>query len=185
MTIKIYIWEKYAMDQRLRIQSNITPEVFREFALFDTMGRQKRYKGPALFAAVMAAFTCICFTQAGRREHALLLGGVLLGVGVLLPAAYILSFLLSVRSKARLLKKVKKPAYAVELSPEGVTVTAGGQRSVYGWADIPHVYRIRRSTCLYVAADRAYLLPVQEDDDRLWQMLCVHIPQEKRKDMRK
>lgn len=35
----------------LLIQSKITPEVFRKFALFDTTYQQKRYRRPLLFAA--------------------------------------------------------------------------------------------------------------------------------------
>lgn len=171
----------------LLIQSRITPEVFREFALFDTMYRQKRYRGPLLFAAILAVFACICFTQQGRNDQAVLLGGVLLAVGLGLPAAYILTFLYSVFKKAKQLKLADAPAaYTVKLSPEFVAVTAGEQRAEYAWKDILYVYRIRHSTCLYVGANRAYLLPVsnQREEDKRWALILERVPSEKRKDLR-
>lgn len=173
----------------LLIQSRITPEVFREFALFDTMYRQKRYRGPVLFAAILAVFACICFSQQGRNGQAVLLGAVLLAVGLGLPAAYILSFLYSVYKKSRQLGLKNAPAaYTVTLSPElVVVVTAGEQRAEYAWKDVLQVYRIKRSTCLYVSASRAYLLPVSDrrEEDKRWALISERVPAEKREDLRK
>lgn len=177
------------MEQKtLLIQSRITPEVFREFALFDTMYRQKRYRRPVLFAAILAVFACICFTQQGRNDQAILLGAVLLAVGLGLPAAYILFFLYSVHKKSKQLNLKNAPAaYTVKLSPELVVVTAGKQRAEYEWKDILYVYRIRHSTCLYVSANRAYLLPAskQREEDKRWAFISEHTPAEKRIDLRK
>lgn len=170
----------------LLIQSRITPEVFREFALFDTMYRQKRYRRPLLFAVIMAVFACVCFTRQGHNDQAVLIGAVLLIVGLGLPAAYILTFLWSVRKRAKQIPPVDAPAaYTVELSPEGVVVAAGKERAEYGWKDILYVYRIQRSTCLYVSANRAYLLPAsdQREEDELWALISERT--EKRRDLRK
>lgn len=175
-------------DKVISIQAKITPEVFREFALFDTMYRQKRYRGPLLFAVILTVFACICFSQQGRREEAVLLGGVLLTVGIGLPLAYILIFLSSVRTKAKQLKLGNAPAaYTVSLSPEAVVVTDGEQRAEYAWKDIVCAYRIKRSTCLYVGANRAYLLPIasQQDETELWSLISRQLPLERRKDLRK
>lgn len=177
------------MEQNtLLIQAKITPEGFREFALFDTMYRQKRYRSPLLFAAILAVFACICFSQQGRHEQAVLLGGVLLAVGLGLPLAYILIFLSSVNTKAKQLKLGSAPAaYTVFLSPEAVVVTAGEQRVEYAWEDIVYAYRIKRSTCLYVSPNRAYLLPIasQKEETERWSLVSVQLPPERRTDLRK
>lgn len=174
------------MEQTFLIQSRITPEIFREFAIFDTLRRQKRYKGPLLFALIMIGFAVICFTQMGRREQAGLLGGVLLSVGVLLPAVYILTFLYSVKKRAKQLERAKTPAYTVELSNKKVTAAAGEERAEYRWNKIMYAYRLRRSICLYIAANRAYLLPAGDGgNDEVWALICGHIPEDKRKDLRK
>lgn len=173
----------------LVIQSRITPEVFREFAVFDTMYRQKRFLRPLVFTVIMAGFAAVCFSQRGQRPQAALLGGVLLAVGLGLPLVYFFTFLYSVYKQAKQLKGKKAPlAYTVELSPERVTVTAGEQRQEYRWEDILYVYRIRRSSCLYISANRAYLLPAADDgreEEKRWDLISDHIPAEKRKDLRK
>lgn len=170
----------------LLIQSRITPEVFREFALFDTMYRRKQYRRPLLFAAIMAAFACVCFAQQSRSDQAVLLGAVLLAVGLSLPTAYILFFLYSVHKKSKQLNLKDAPAaYTVTLSPERVVVTAGRERAEYAWKDLLYVYRIRHSTCLYVGANRAYLLPASDrrEEDKLWALISERT--EKRRDLRK
>ena len=175
------------MKDALLIPCRITPEIFREFAVFDTMRRRKRWKGPALFAAMMTAFACVCFAQRGRQEQAVLIGGVLLAVGLGLPAVYFLSFFSSVRKKAKQLKLDNaNVAYTVAVSPESVAVTDGKQRAEYAWGDIVSVYRIRQSTCLYVADNRAYLLPAGDrNDEACWALISRQVPSEKRNDLRK
>lgn len=175
------------MEQSFRVRSKITPETFREFAVFDTFRRQKRYKGPLLFALIMTGFAVICFTQVGRREQAGMLGGLLLTVGIWLPAVYILNFLYSVNKKAKQLERVgNKAAYTVELSGEGVTVTAGGERTDYDWDGIECVYRLKRCVCLYVTANRAYILPAgDKGDDDIWVLVCRSASENKRKNLRK
>lgn len=175
------------MQKELKIEAKITPEAFREFSRFDTLTRQKRYKSPLLFLLIMAAFAGVCFTQVGRRSSAMLLGCVLLGVGLGLPAAYFLSFFLSVRNNARLLAQKKvAAAYTVILSSTGITIPLGGKDLTYRWDSIFYVYRIRRSTCIYVEKDRAYMLPLQdpETEAQIWTLICQALPAEKRFDRR-
>lgn len=171
----------------IRIEAKITPEAFREFSYFDAMRRQKRYKGPLLFFLIMGAAACVCFTQTGRRENAAFLGSVLLIVGLGLPAVYLVSFFSSVRKNAkRLARKDVPTAYTVLLSPGGISIPVGEKTLKYPWDRVFYVYRIRLSTCVYVEAGRAYMLPLQEPEteERLWAMICEMLPAEKRFDRR-
>ncbi len=175
------------MEKEIRIEAKLTPEAFREFSYFDALTRQKRYRSPLLFLLIMAGFACICFTQVGRRENALLLGCVLLGVGLGLPAVYFLNFFLSVRNNARLLAQKKVPsAYTVILTSAGVVIPVKERDLEYAWDSVFYVYRLRQSTCLYVEKDRAYMLPLQdpETEARLWELICQALPAEKRFDRR-
>lgn len=98
------------------------------------------------------------------------------------------SSLYSVYKKSRQLGLKNAPAaYTVTLSPELVVVTAGEQRAEYAWKDVLQVYRIKRSTCLYVSAGRAYLLPVSDrrEEDKRWALISERVPAEKREDLRK
>jgi hypothetical protein len=172
----------------LTIPARITPNVFSEFSRFDTMTRRKLWRRPLIFAAIFTAFALVCFSQYGKLAQAGLMGGVLLAVGLGLPFVYILSFYLSVRTESKRLKLKGAPvAYTVALSDLGITVTSGTQQVSYPWAEIRHVYRIVRSTCLYVQENQAFLLPRGEEraEEKLWNLLCTHIPEEKRIDLRR
>ena len=176
------------MEKELRIEAKITPEAFREFSYFDALTRRKRYKGPLVFCLILAVSAAVCFTQVGRRENAAFLGGVLLIVGLGLPAVYLASFFSFVRRNARLLAGKKIPAaYTVILNSAGVVIPAGEKTLTCPWDKVFYVYRIRHSTCIYVEQDRAYMLPLQDPgtEERLWAFLCGALPAEKCFDRRK
>lgn len=176
------------MQKQLKIEAKITPEAFREYSYFDILSRRKRYKGPLLFLLILAGFAAVCFSQIGRRDNALLLGCVLLGVGLGLPLVYFMNFFLSVRSNAKRLARSAVPAaYTVILSPAGLSIPGGGKTLEYPWDKIFYVYRLRRSTCVYVEADRAFMLPLQdpETERQLWAFLTRTLPPEKCFDRRK
>ena len=106
------------------IPARITPEIFQEFAWFDMLRQQRRYRAPALFFLIMTAFAAVCFLASGRIRGAGLLGGVLLGVGLVLPLGWLLSFYLSVRAESRRLKLAQAPvAYTVHLTGRGFSVS--------------------------------------------------------------
>ena len=166
----------------LLLEAKITPEVFREFAFFDTMGRQGRWRAPALFAGILLAAACVCFTQWGRIRGAGLLGGVLAGVGLVLPAGYFLSFFLSVRAQEKRLKGAPS-AYTLRLSEGGVSVLLGKERREYAWGDVLRACRLRRSVCLYVEENRAYILPAgsgRASLEAVWDRVCGYVPEGRR-----
>ena len=113
---------------------------------------------PALFAAVFTAFSLLAFSQSGKREQAALLGGVLLAVGLALPAAYFLSFLLSVRRQCRQLDG-RTAAYVLTLGKTGLTATKGEAKHVCSWEKLYAVYYLKNSICLYTDRQHAFLVP--------------------------
>ena len=76
----------------------------------------------------MAAFSAVFFLMSGRTRGAGLLGGVLLGVGLVLPLGWLLSFHLSVRAEAKRLGLAQGQA-AYTLLPAGA-----GEEAL--WRDI-------------------------------------------------
>lgn len=68
-------------EHELTVMVHIDGRLFRNFALFDTFRRQRKWVSPALFAAIMIGFSCVCFALRGQAEQAVLLGGTLLAVG--------------------------------------------------------------------------------------------------------
>lgn len=167
------------------VQARITPEIFQEFAWFDLLRQQRRWRAPLLFAGIMAAFGCVCFPAAQRVRGAALLGGVLLGVGIVLPLGWLLSFYLSLRAEGKKLKLAQAPAaYTLRLSDQGLRVSNEKEQADFSWSQIHRVCRLRRCICLYAAPHRAFLLPTGSGDegDRLWRDICQRVPGEKVRD---
>lgn len=165
------------MEKPLIIPSRVDEDTFIRFGLFDAFRVQKRWRPPALFAAILCASAAVCLLSG--REGGALLGGVLLLVGLGLPAAYVGNFLLSLRQQARRLKlDGRRIVYTLRLHGEGVSVNSGQQETSFSWAQIHHVYRLPGCVCLYVSPRKAFLLP-GEQEEAAWQYIRAHLPEEK------
>lgn len=172
--------------KELLIPARITPDVFREFAVYDAMCRQKRWRGPLVFALVFMALSALCYTQAARLRGAGLLGTVLLAVGLGLPAAYFVNFFLSVKNQGGRLGGENAPiAYTVRLREEGVLAEQGRDRMELGWQQLHGAVRLEHSVCIYVTPRQAYLLPGEageKDGGEIWAWVREHMPEEKQTD---
>lgn len=169
------------MESSLMIPAKITPELFRRFALFDAFTRQKRWRRPLLFAALMAMFAAVCFFS--RREGSVLLGTVLLSVGLILPAVYVGSFLLSVRKQAKQLDG-GKIAYTIYLEEDGVRIVQGKDRAELKWPQLLMAYRVPGCVYLYAGPRRAFLLPEAAWKGDVWAFLKAHLSASQQSDRR-
>ena len=169
----------------LEMRCRITPMAFREFAYYNTFVRQKQYRSPALFAAIMSISASICFSQIGRLDQAALIGSVLLAVGLGLPVAYLLSFFSSVRTQEkRLVAEGDSVAYTVRLAEDRFTVTMQAQEKEYPWKNLVFACRLRHGICLYADQYRAYLLPCEslsQKHETLWERVTSAMPKKKSK----
>ena len=168
-------------QEDLTVEVKLDAGLFRRFALFDALVRQRRWRLPAGFAAIMLAFSGVCFAVRGRMEQAGMLGVVLLAVGLLLPAAYLLSFYLSVRGQSNKLRLAQpRYVYTVVLRPgEGVEVANGQERVSRPWEEVYGAWRVKGCVYLYAAPGRAYLLPEEQAAggmERLWALLRGELP---------
>ena len=112
----------------LTIHGNIDKRTFFRFAVFDSLVRKKAWRNPLLFALIMSAFATVCFMGRGRHEQAGLIGGVLLGIGLLLPLVWFGMFFASVNRQAKLNGlSAEKTQYTVTLSPEKIASRVSGQ----------------------------------------------------------
>lgn len=146
------------IDKPVTLQAFIDARTFSAFAWFDLLSVQKRWRRPALFAAFFTALAAVAFSRAAQVEHAALLGGVLLAVGLGLPLVYFGGFFLSVRRQGARYTG-KDAAYAVTLDADGVSVAKGKQSVSYPWERLVSVHRLSRCVCIYAEARRAFLLP--------------------------
>lgn len=170
--------------------SRVSPEVFRSFALFDAFRRQKRWRGPALFAAIFSAFAIVCLTLGRDLPQSGLIAGVLLVVGWGLPIFYFLNFLHSVNDQAKKLRLAqRRPSYTVRLDEEGFKVEQNGQKAAWPWEELTAVYRLEQCVCLYPTVRNAFLLPDEDDShrevERAWELIRAHLGKERIFDLRK
>lgn len=176
------------------ISSRIDTKTFRNFAIFDTLIRQKRYRSPAIFTGIMLFFACICYIMNGRAEQAVLLGNVLLGIGIILPAVYFGTFFFSVNSQSKKMKlDPPKHVYTVTMTEdeEGISIvtpTGEGGTLRVKWNNLHAVYRVKDCIYLFVSPRQAFLLPDNQGNvspDELWNFLSEHTAKEKLFDRRK
>lgn len=159
----------------------IDSTVFKDFAFFDTFKRQRRWRSPVIFAVIMLLFSFIAFSQSGKVERATLLGGVLLSVGIVLPAVYFVSFERSVRAQIKKLGLIKpRQVYTLWLNQiDGIAVTADHEQAAYRWNELFAAYRTGSVIYLYAAPTRAYLMPNEQIEggaDALWALLSAVMP---------
>jgi hypothetical protein len=168
----------------IRADVRIGAKQFRRFALFDAFCRQRRWVSPAVFAGFFILFALIAFWGRARAQQAGLLGGVLLGVGVVLPGVYFFSYLLSINGQIKKMKLAKpRFSYALRLNGEGLEATAGKETRLFPWAQAHAAYRRAECTYVYVSEKQAFLLPhdqVVQGPDALWSLLDKALPASKR-----
>ena len=166
------------MEKQLLIPSRVDADTFIRFGLFDTFRLQKRWRLPALFALILCAAAVVCLVSG--RTGGNLLGGILLLVGLGLPAAYAANFLFSLKQQARRLKlDGERIVYTLRFQQEGVHVTAGQQENDFSWEQLHHAYRVPGCVYLYAAPRKAFLLPDSGQEEAVWPQITAHLPPEK------
>ena len=166
--------------RQITLEGNIDRRSFLRFALFDSFIRKKGWRNPLLFALILSGFAAVCFAAQKTRPQAALLGGVLLGVGLLLPLLWIGMYIASVLQQAK--RSGLSPArvqYTVTLSPEKIHVANAREEADFLWDDVDRAYRVKGCIYLYVSATRAFLLPDGANTEKAWAMLAERLGPEK------
>lgn len=159
----------------------LTAKGFRDFAIYDTLVRQRRWVAPVVFFLILSVSAGICYALRDRGPNAGLLVGVLLAVGLGLPAVYFLSFFNSIRQQNRRMNLSEpKAVYTVTLDAQGVHVDAGEEHMDHLWTDVYQAHLRPEAIYLYPSPKQAYLLPYADTDPAaLKRVLAEHLPAEK------
>ncbi|MBP3857762.1 MAG: YcxB family protein [Ruminiclostridium sp.] len=165
-------------DKSITAEVKLDKKTFRRFAFFDAFVLKKRWIRPAVFCGIMTVSAVAALLIA--KEQSWLIAGVLLAVGVGLPAVYVISFLDQVNMQA---KKnglsAKRSTYTVIIDNGGVTVhnhRKEGEKLHLTWNDISGAYRRRDCIYLYAGMNRAFLLPDGQADisgSELWEYISA------------
>jgi len=163
---------------QITIPVRLDAAAFRRFSRFDTFRLRKRWRRPAAFALIFAAFAAAALLS--RKPQSGLLAGVLLAVGLGLPLVYIGTYLSQVRAQARRLDPPRH-VYTVVLDFDGIRVeNAQRQESPLSlkWRDAPAAFRAKGCIYLYASAQRAFLLPdgqADAPDEAVWACIAEHM----------
>lgn len=177
------------MSQPISVSVQMDAVSFHDFAAFDLLRHQKRWRRPVLFTAILLLSAGICLSQVGQREGAALLTVVLAIVALGVPAVYFWTFFhnLSLQIKRMGLSQ-PKPFYRLLLDEEGLSVWMAGEQDKpepthqYPWQSIHTVYRTPGAIYIYVQQNQAYLL--NESNDAAWNYMSEKLPAERLHDCR-
>ena len=168
---------------RVKIQVRLDKKEFMKFSWFDALRCKKIWRRPALFVSILGTAATVCFVLHERRG-AVLLGSVLLAVALGLPAAYFLSFFLSLRKQSAKLTGGKY-VYTLEMYDDarGIAVDNGNEHASYPWEQVFRIYRDEAASYRYITPNRAFLIPhrcIEGGADTLWKLIKLRIPEDRR-----
>lgn len=162
-------------DTVIHIPVKLDKATFRRFAAFDTFRRQRRWRTPIGFAAIMLSFSVYLFFQTDKPQSGLI-GGVLLALGLGLPLIYFTSFSVSMRENV-IRHCLPRLVYSLRLTDKDVYIQSAlnnGEELTLDWNQLFAAYRVKGAVYLYVLPTRAFLLPsgqADATDDELWAFL--------------
>lgn len=183
-------------QKNILIPVRLDSAAFQDFALFDTFLRRGTLWRICLFSGPLAIAACVCFAFGNARNQGAMLGGVLLAVGLALPAVYLLNFFREIKQKGsqlgldqpRLVYTVRLGEESVSFSPARLGRTPGGAPSPKGetvvtpWPQMYGAWRTKEAVYLYAAPNAAYLLPCGQaglPDEELWAFIAAHLEPQK------
>ncbi len=176
-------------EKTVTISVKLDKVTFRRFATFDTFHRQHRWRLPVWFAVILLGFAVYLFFQTDKPQSGLL-GGVLLAIGLGLPAIYFTSYYFSLREN--IIKYcLPRLVYTLKLTDRDVTVHSAVNKEeelILPWEKLHMAYRAKGAVYLYVLPTRAFLLPdgqADVPDDELWAFIECKLPKDKRRSLRK
>jgi len=162
-------------DTVINIPVKLDKVMFRRFAVFDTLRRQRRWRLPFWFTVIMLSFSVYLFFQTDRPQSGLI-GGVLLAVGLGLPLIYFSSFYINMRENV-IKHCLPRLVYTLTLTDKDVHILSNinnGEELTLDWNQLFAAYRVKGAVYLYVLPTRAFLLPdgqADAPDDELWAFL--------------
>lgn len=159
----------------------INAPVFRRFAMFDTFRLKRRWVSPAVFCAILLAFSFAGMISG--KEDAHLIGTILQLIGLGLPLCYVLHFLLQVHDQCkRLGLKKPRPAYTLNWTEGELRVIndmAAEPEVRLPYASLHAVWRVSGAFYIYASPSRAFIMPDGQyplSPAQVWDFLKDRIP---------
>ena len=160
----------------------INAPIFRRFAMFDTFRLKRRWVSPAVFSVILIAFSFAAMISG--KEQAQMIGTLLQFIGLGLPLAYVLHFLLQIHDQCRRLGlKTLRPAYTLNFAEKELRVIndmTSEPEVKLPYASLHGVWRVSGAFYIYAAPTRAFILPDGQyplSPSAMWDELNARLPQ--------
>lgn len=179
--------------KNLYLSITLGPASFKNFAVFDAMEKQKKWRTSILIGVVGIIGGLISFLLQDMSENMFLLGVFLMVLGMFVPSMYFRKFYASIREQT-VKMKIEKPrqVYSIELGsdPAGIVYYHPKEKApagTYEWKAIDSVWRTEKAIYLYVDQTHALLIPDTTKNarqDEIWEFIKHHAAQDRLHDER-
>ncbi|MBQ7785949.1 MAG: hypothetical protein IJ381_07375 [Clostridia bacterium] len=150
------------MSTPVTVHVRMNARIFRRFAMYDTFCLKRRFIAPALFAAILVAFAAAAFVLTSNSQ-ASMIGNLLLIIGLGLPLAYVLHFLLQIHDQCkRLGLKHLRPAYTLNMHEKELRIINDinpEPEVTLSWHSLHGVWRSEFAFYIYANPSRAFIVP--------------------------
>lgn len=167
---------------------------FKDFAVFDTMQRHKRWRYPFGAAGIFLAVAIFMFGIQEQMPNAFLVGTIFCIVAVGLSAGYMRNFYRSIPKEAEKMKlDPPRHVYSISLVKDNhdILFYLPGEKNPserFSWTSIDGIWLTTKAIYIYVTPQRALLIPSFTKNvnlDELWKFLGTKVEAEKMHDARK
>lgn len=161
------------MAETFKIPCTIDQKTFRDFAVFNSFRFRWRWLSLMLFPVFMLVLAVI-----NRNTGSNFLFWLFLVLGLLMPAAYLFQFEVSLRNQIRA-NKLEQPRvfYTVTVCDREIVVENQTERQQLPWDRVYRVFRYRQYIYLYATQARVFIIPCRTEDTALWEMFRRNMEQ--------
>lgn len=157
--------------------SNIDSLSFLSFSFFDTYILKNKLRKTLIYSGIFLVIAILAYMMRGTMSNTRVwgIGSVILAVA--LPLMNLVNWLKSALNAVSTFNLSKdRTVYHLVLSENGIGVVRGSESFKYKWDDVYAVYRRRKCVYLYVAYNKAYLMPKNSTSDDAWELIVENVP---------
>lgn len=168
------------LNNHISIPVILTEKQFKDFIIFDSMKKQRRWKSTVSLTVILFTLATLCYASLESLPKLEMAGNILVMFSVLIPTNYFRSFYSSVKKETEKMNlRPARQVYTINLSTSSNGIhyfyldqkTAAGQ---YSWKSIEGAWRTKNAIYLYVTPQQALLIPntiTVPDYETVWQFI--------------
>lgn len=168
------------LKNHISIPVVLSEKNFKDFILYDSMTKNKRYKTTLSITIMLFTLATLCFASQEHLPAAEIIGNILIVFTVLIPTNYTRTFQNSVKTQTEKMKlNPPRQVYTINLSTSSAGIhyfypqetKAAGQ---YAWKSIDGAYKTGHAIYLYVTPQQALIIPdtIQAPDyETIWRFI--------------